>query len=64
MPCARWIIVTCIGLVLTACASYRPAPISPAKNAEAIQARSLANPRLRTFIAAARASDGRPIVTR
>jgi cobalt-zinc-cadmium efflux system outer membrane protein len=61
MSCGRWIIATCIGLVLTAaCASYKPAPISPAKNAEAIQARSLADPRLRTFIAAARASDGRP----
>jgi cobalt-zinc-cadmium efflux system outer membrane protein len=59
MPCARWIIVTCIGLVLTACATYKPAPISPAKNAEALQARSLGDPRLRTFIAAARASDGR-----
>jgi outer membrane protein TolC len=60
MVCARWIIATCIGLVLTACATYKPAPISAAKNAEAIQARSLADPRLRTFISAARASDGRP----
>jgi outer membrane protein TolC len=60
MSCARRITATCIGLVLTACASYKPAPISPAKNAEAIQARSLADPRLRTFISAARASDGRP----
>jgi cobalt-zinc-cadmium efflux system outer membrane protein len=60
MPCARWILVTCIGLVLVACASYKPAPISPAHNAEAIQARSLAEPRLRTFIAAARASGGLP----
>jgi cobalt-zinc-cadmium efflux system outer membrane protein len=59
MPCTRWIIATCIGLVLTGCASYKPAPISPAKNADAIQARSLADPRLRTFIAAARASDER-----
>jgi cobalt-zinc-cadmium efflux system outer membrane protein len=59
MPCARWIIVTCIGLVLVACASYKPAPISPAKNAEAIQARSLADSRLRTFIAAAQATDVR-----
>jgi outer membrane protein, heavy metal efflux system len=60
MPCARWILATSIGLVLMACASYKPAPISPAQNAEAIQARSLADPRLRTFIAAAGASDGRP----
>jgi outer membrane protein TolC len=60
MPCARWIIATCIGLILMACASYKPAPISPGKNAEAIQARSLADPRLRIFISAARASDRRP----
>jgi cobalt-zinc-cadmium efflux system outer membrane protein len=60
MPCARWILATCIGFALMACASYKPAPISPAQNAEAIQARSLADPRLRTFIAAARASGGRP----
>lgn len=59
MPCTRLIIVTCIGLVLMACASYKPAPISAAKNAETIQSRSLAEPRLRTFIAAARASDER-----
>ena len=56
MPRARWIIATCIGPVLTACASYQPAPIFPAQSAEAIQARSLADPRLRTFIAAARAA--------
>ena len=60
MPCARWILATFIGLVLMGCASYKPAPISPAQNAEAIQARSLADPRLRTFIAAAGASGGRP----
>ena len=60
MPCARWIIATCIGLVLVACASYKPAPISPVQNAEAIQARSLADPRLRTFIAGARESERRP----
>jgi outer membrane protein TolC len=60
MPCTRWILATWIGLVLVACASYKPAPMSPAKNAEAIQARSLTDLRLQTFIAAARASDGRP----
>src|SRR5437879_2740407 len=60
MPRARWMIATCISLALIACASYKPAPISAAKNADAIQARSLADPRLRTFIAAARASSGPP----
>jgi outer membrane protein, heavy metal efflux system len=56
----RWSIATCFGLALMACASYKPEPISPARNAEAIQARSLADPRLQTFIAAARASGGEP----
>lgn len=60
MRCVRWSIATCFGLALMACAGYKPAPISPAKNAEAIQARSLADPRLQTFIEAARAPDGQP----
>ena len=60
MPCARLFIATCLCLVVMACASYKPAPISPAQNAEAIQARSLADPRLRTFIAAAQAADPQP----
>ena len=37
------------------CASYEPAPLSAVQNAQAIQARSLEDPRLQTFIAAARA---------
>ena len=37
------------------CASYKPAPLSAVQNAQAIQARSLDDPRLQTFIAAARA---------
>jgi outer membrane protein, heavy metal efflux system len=59
MPRVRWMAAACFGLVLTACASYKPAPISAATSAEAIRARSLTDVRLRTFIAAARASDSR-----
>jgi outer membrane protein, heavy metal efflux system len=39
--------------LLAGCASYHPAPISPAQNAQAIQARSLGAARLQEFIAAA-----------
>lgn len=38
--------------LLIGCASYEPAPLSPAQNADAIQARSLDDPQLRKFIAA------------
>jgi cobalt-zinc-cadmium efflux system outer membrane protein len=41
--------------LLTGCASYHPAPISAAQNAQAIQARSLGDARLQEFIAATRA---------
>jgi outer membrane protein TolC len=43
--------------LLMGCASYKPAPISPAQNADAIQARSLDDPQLQKFIAAAIGAD-------
>ena len=52
--------VACAAALLTGCASYKPAPISPAQNADGIQARSLDDPRLQEFMAAALASDGEP----
>lgn len=58
MPWTRLRIAAACSLALLAsCASYTPAPISPARNADAIEARSLNDPRLRTFIAAARVPD-------
>ena len=47
------VIVVCAVMLLTGCASYEPAPINPAQNADAIQARSLGDPQLHKFIAAA-----------
>jgi cobalt-zinc-cadmium efflux system outer membrane protein len=54
MPHVRcWTIIACAVPLLTSCASYKPAPIDPAQNADAIQARSLDDPRLQKFTAAA-----------
>jgi cobalt-zinc-cadmium efflux system outer membrane protein len=44
--------------LLTGCASYHPAPISAAQNAQAIQARSLGDARLQEFITAAGTGGG------
>lgn len=41
---------TCLAILLAGCASYRAAPLSPAENAAAIDARSLDDARLRKFI--------------
>ena len=41
-----------IALLLAACASYLPAPLEPARNAQSLQLRSLDDPRLRQFVAA------------
>jgi outer membrane protein TolC len=49
------IIAAGLAMVCASCASYKPAPLSAVQNAQAIQARSLDDPRLQTFIAAARA---------
>jgi outer membrane protein, heavy metal efflux system len=46
-------LVVCCGALLGGCAQYRPRPISPAASAAAIDARSLGDPRLQTFIASA-----------
>lgn len=58
MPYARAcvIILCCTGWV-AACASYRPAPISPLQTGQAIEARSLENSGLNEFIRAALAPD-------
>ncbi|HUZ71449.1 MAG TPA: TolC family protein [Stellaceae bacterium] len=61
MRCARFsVIVACVVTPLLGCATYKPAPISPAINAAAIDARSLNSLRLREFIKAAAASDPEP----
>lgn len=44
--------------MLASCASYRPEPISAATSAKALEARTLDNPRLQRFIAAALSIDG------
>lgn len=49
------IIAAALAMLCAGCASYKPAPLSAVQNAQAIQARSLDDPRLQTFIAAARA---------
>lgn len=46
------VIAACLSASLPGCASYKPAPISPAENARSLENRSLDNPRLRHFIAA------------
>jgi outer membrane protein, heavy metal efflux system len=51
------LIVACAVTLPTGCASYKPAPISAAQNADAIQARSLDNPQLQKFIVAATGGD-------
>ena len=46
--------------VLSGCASYQPAPLSPADNVRALDSRNLADPRLRQFIAAAQDDGDKP----
>ncbi len=43
----------CLGALLGGCAQYHPQPISPTASAAAINARTLGDPRLKTFIVAA-----------
>ena len=43
--------------LLSGCADYHPAPISPAANASALQARRLDDPRLRAFLASTTPGD-------
>jgi cobalt-zinc-cadmium efflux system outer membrane protein len=54
-PARSGIIAAAFAMLCAGCAAYRPAPLSAVRNAEAIQARSLDDPRLWTFVAAARA---------
>ena len=56
-PARSGIIAALLAMLCTGCAVYRPAPLSAAQNAQTIQARSLNDPRLRTFVAAARAGE-------
>lgn len=58
-----FLIVASLAAMLSGCQSYAPAPISAARNVASIEARSLNNPRLQEFIAAADASDARPSVS-
>jgi outer membrane protein, heavy metal efflux system len=46
------LLAACFATLLSGCASYQAAPLSPAANAAAIEARSLDDPRLDKFIAA------------
>ena len=55
---SQTLIAAGLAMLCAGCAGYKPAPLSAAQNAQAIQARSLDDPRLQTFIAAARADDG------
>jgi cobalt-zinc-cadmium efflux system outer membrane protein len=54
-PAPSSIIATALAMLCAGCTAYRPAPLSAVRNAQAIQARSLDDPRLWTFVAAARA---------
>src|SRR6202167_338414 len=54
-PARSGIIAAAFAMLCAGCAAYRPAPLSAVRNAQEIQARSLDDPRLRTFVAAARA---------
>jgi outer membrane protein, heavy metal efflux system len=51
---ARPAAVLLLAALLSACASYKPAPLSPETQAAALEARRLDNPRLLQFIAAER----------
>ncbi|MGB6310856.1 MAG: TolC family protein [Steroidobacteraceae bacterium] len=57
MPARLTLIATALAMLCAGCAAYRPAPLSAAENAQSIQARSLDDPRLRTFVAAAQAGN-------
>jgi outer membrane protein TolC len=48
----RFAILALIALLLTSCVRFEPKPLSPAQTAEQLQARSLTNAALRTFVAA------------
>lgn len=50
--CRMILIAACFVSPLMGCASYNPAPISPAENAYSLDSRSLDNSRLQEFIAA------------
>lgn len=54
---SRLTLVLATTLITTACATYRPEPILPSQTAARFDARSLDDPRLRTFIAAMRPAD-------
>lgn len=53
MSRTRLSIVACVLTLSAGCASYHARPLSAAHSAQALEARSLQDPRLRTFIAAA-----------
>ena len=57
---SKFVVVIGLSILVTGCATYRPAPISPAENATALNARTLDNPRLRKFIALDLKLDGKP----
>lgn len=61
MPYARvsFVVLCCAGW-LSACASYRPAPISSEQSGQAIEARSLEDPALNQFLGAALAPQNDP----
>jgi outer membrane protein TolC len=55
MPQTRLALTACILTLCAGCVSYAPSPLSPASQAEALETRSLEDPRLQAFVAAASA---------
>jgi outer membrane protein, heavy metal efflux system len=61
MLCTRaFLFVAWAGMLCSGCVNYQPEPISAAANAQALDSRSLANPRLREFVALAMHPNGDP----
>ena len=59
MRCSPLLLAVCFASPLMGCASYGAAPISPAKNAESLDNRTLDDPRLKQFIRAELDHDGK-----
>ena len=56
----RAVLATGLAALLTACATYKAEPLSPANSAAALDARTLDDPRLETFLEAAGLVRGKP----
>ncbi len=61
MPASnKIIVVVCLTVLVTGCATYRPEPLSATENAVAFDSRTLDNPRLQKFIELDLKHDGKP----